>query len=51
MLCYAAYFVRFLGSKEAAKESFPLHRVEDLLPCRAEGEVVGAAQYIAMYYS
>uniref|UniRef100_A0A671W2F5 Protein RFT1 homolog n=1 Tax=Sparus aurata TaxID=8175 RepID=A0A671W2F5_SPAAU len=34
VLCYAVYFIRFLDSKEAAKESFPLCRVRDLLPCR-----------------
>lgn len=39
MLCYAVYFLRFLGSKEAAKKGFPLHGVADLLPCRADGEV------------
>lgn len=39
MLCYAVYFLRFLGSKEAEKKGFPLHGVADLLPCRADGEV------------
>uniref|UniRef100_A0A8C3ABJ8 Protein RFT1 homolog n=1 Tax=Cyclopterus lumpus TaxID=8103 RepID=A0A8C3ABJ8_CYCLU len=34
VLCYAVYFIRFLGSKEAAKKGFPLQRVGDLLPCR-----------------
>uniref|UniRef100_A0A8C9YRX7 Protein RFT1 homolog n=1 Tax=Sander lucioperca TaxID=283035 RepID=A0A8C9YRX7_SANLU len=34
VLCYAVYFIRFLGSQEAAKKGFPLHRVGDLLPCR-----------------
>lgn len=48
MLCYAVYFIRFLGSKEAAKKSFPLHHVGDVLPCRADGEVAG--QYSAIYY-
>ncbi|XP_034388677.1 protein RFT1 homolog [Cyclopterus lumpus] len=38
VLCYAVYFIRFLGSKEAAKKGFPLQRVGDLLPCRAAGE-------------
>uniref|UniRef100_A0A3Q4GIF0 Protein RFT1 homolog n=1 Tax=Neolamprologus brichardi TaxID=32507 RepID=A0A3Q4GIF0_NEOBR len=32
VLCYAVYFIRFLGSKEAARNSFPLRRVRDLLP-------------------
>uniref|UniRef100_A0A8C9YXZ0 Protein RFT1 homolog n=1 Tax=Sander lucioperca TaxID=283035 RepID=A0A8C9YXZ0_SANLU len=31
VLCYAVYFIRFLGSQEAAKKGFPLHRVGDLL--------------------
>uniref|UniRef100_A0A8D2ZHV3 Protein RFT1 homolog n=1 Tax=Scophthalmus maximus TaxID=52904 RepID=A0A8D2ZHV3_SCOMX len=39
VLCYAVYFIRFLGSEEANKKSFPLNRVGDLLPCRAAGEV------------
>ncbi|KAG7218181.1 hypothetical protein INR49_020567 [Caranx melampygus] len=39
VLCYALYFVRFLGSKEAKKKSFPLDCVGDLLPHREEGEV------------
>uniref|UniRef100_A0A3B4YZ46 Protein RFT1 homolog n=1 Tax=Stegastes partitus TaxID=144197 RepID=A0A3B4YZ46_9TELE len=34
VLCYAVYFIRFLGSKEAAKKNFPLQHVRDLLPCR-----------------
>uniref|UniRef100_A0A7N6BQU6 Protein RFT1 homolog n=1 Tax=Anabas testudineus TaxID=64144 RepID=A0A7N6BQU6_ANATE len=38
VLCYAVYFIRFLGSKEAAKKGFPLHHVGDLLPCRIDGE-------------
>uniref|UniRef100_A0A8C7YLQ2 Protein RFT1 homolog n=1 Tax=Oryzias sinensis TaxID=183150 RepID=A0A8C7YLQ2_9TELE len=38
LLCYVAYFKRFLGSEEAAKKSFPLHRVTDLLPGRIHGE-------------
>ncbi|XP_013864535.1 protein RFT1 homolog [Austrofundulus limnaeus] len=38
VLCYAVYFLRFLGSKEAAKTGFPLQGVADLLPCRADGE-------------
>lgn len=50
MLCYAVYFIRFLDSKEAAKESFPLCRVRDLLPCRADGEVE-EQDYILLYYT
>ncbi|XP_040889161.1 protein RFT1 homolog isoform X2 [Toxotes jaculatrix] len=38
VLCYAVYFIRFLGSKDANKKSFPLHSVGDLFPCRADGE-------------
>ncbi|XP_074490144.1 man(5)GlcNAc(2)-PP-dolichol translocation protein RFT1 [Sebastes fasciatus] len=38
VLCYAVYFSRYIGSEEAAKKGFPLHRVGDLLPCRADGE-------------
>ncbi|XP_040058662.2 man(5)GlcNAc(2)-PP-dolichol translocation protein RFT1 isoform X1 [Gasterosteus aculeatus] len=38
VLCYAVYFIRFLGSEVAAKKDFPLQRVGDLLPCRAAGE-------------
>uniref|UniRef100_H3CC36 Protein RFT1 homolog n=1 Tax=Tetraodon nigroviridis TaxID=99883 RepID=H3CC36_TETNG len=38
VLCYAVYFIKFLGSEEAAKKSFPLHKVGDLLPSRADGE-------------
>ncbi|XP_069007205.1 man(5)GlcNAc(2)-PP-dolichol translocation protein RFT1 isoform X2 [Embiotoca jacksoni] len=38
VLCYAVYFIRFLGSEEAEKKSFPLRRVGDLLPRRADGE-------------
>uniref|UniRef100_A0A3P8R3J7 Protein RFT1 homolog n=1 Tax=Astatotilapia calliptera TaxID=8154 RepID=A0A3P8R3J7_ASTCA len=34
VLCYAVYFIHFLGSKEAARNSFPLRRVRDLLPRR-----------------
>uniref|UniRef100_A0A668T6F7 Protein RFT1 homolog n=1 Tax=Oreochromis aureus TaxID=47969 RepID=A0A668T6F7_OREAU len=37
-LCYAVYFIHFLGSKEAARNSFPLRRVKDLLPRRQYGE-------------
>ncbi|XP_071375133.1 man(5)GlcNAc(2)-PP-dolichol translocation protein RFT1 [Centroberyx affinis] len=38
VLCYAAYFLRFLGSEAAAKTSFPLQHVGELLICRADGE-------------
>uniref|UniRef100_A0A3Q3BMK6 Protein RFT1 homolog n=1 Tax=Kryptolebias marmoratus TaxID=37003 RepID=A0A3Q3BMK6_KRYMA len=34
VLCYVVYFLRFLGSKEAAKRSFPLRGAADLLPSR-----------------
>uniref|UniRef100_A0A3Q3FSW9 Protein RFT1 homolog n=1 Tax=Labrus bergylta TaxID=56723 RepID=A0A3Q3FSW9_9LABR len=34
VLCYAVYFIRFLGSQEAAKKGFPLKCVGDLLPSR-----------------
>lgn len=32
--------MRFLGSEEAAKKRFPLQRVADLFPSRADGEVL-----------
>ncbi|XP_061583601.1 protein RFT1 homolog [Cololabis saira] len=38
VLCYSVYFIHFLGSDEAAKKNFPLHRVADLLPQRTEGK-------------
>ncbi|TMS19533.1 Protein RFT1-like protein [Larimichthys crocea] len=38
VLCYVVYFIRFLGSKEAARKSFPLHSVGDFFPRRAKGE-------------
>uniref|UniRef100_A0A674MHV7 Protein RFT1 homolog n=1 Tax=Takifugu rubripes TaxID=31033 RepID=A0A674MHV7_TAKRU len=34
VLCYVIYFIKFLGSEEAAKKRFPLHHVGDLLPSR-----------------
>uniref|UniRef100_A0A3B3TXH3 Protein RFT1 homolog n=1 Tax=Poecilia latipinna TaxID=48699 RepID=A0A3B3TXH3_9TELE len=34
VLCYVIYFIRFLGSKEAAKKTFPLQHIRDLLPSR-----------------
>lgn len=39
MLCYTVYFIRFIGSKEAVKKSFPLDHIGDLLPGRAYREV------------
>ena len=48
MLCYTAYFVRFLGSEDAAKKNFPLNHVFDLLPHGADGEVVDL-QYCCAY--
>ncbi|KAM4613267.1 man(5)GlcNAc(2)-PP-dolichol translocation protein RFT1 [Polymixia lowei] len=38
VLCYAVFFLRFLGSEEANKNCFPLYHVRDLLPRRAEGK-------------
>lgn len=38
VLCYTVYFIRFLGSKEATENSFPLHHLGELLPYRIEGE-------------
>ncbi|KAM4582655.1 man(5)GlcNAc(2)-PP-dolichol translocation protein RFT1 [Fundulus diaphanus] len=38
VVCYVVYFIRFLGSQEAAKKTFPLRRIRDLLPCKADGE-------------
>ncbi|XP_067854414.1 man(5)GlcNAc(2)-PP-dolichol translocation protein RFT1 isoform X2 [Heptranchias perlo] len=32
LACYAIYFVKFIGSQEAQRTSFPLSRVTDLLP-------------------
>ncbi|KAK6473837.1 protein RFT1-like protein [Huso huso] len=41
VLCYVLYFVKFLGSQEAEKSSFPLSRVRDLLPkCTRDKPVV-----------
>lgn len=39
LLCYVLYFVRFLGSEKAEKESFPVSHVKDLLPSRVDHEV------------
>lgn len=38
VLCYVVYFIHLLSSEEAAKKSFPLQHVSELLPCRADGE-------------
>ncbi|XP_053171753.1 protein RFT1 homolog [Scomber japonicus] len=38
VLCYAVYFLRFLGSKEATKKGFPLQSVGDLLPHKTDGK-------------
>ncbi|XP_075997152.1 man(5)GlcNAc(2)-PP-dolichol translocation protein RFT1 [Genypterus blacodes] len=38
VLCYVVYFLRFLGSEKATQMCFPLLRVGDLLPSRADGE-------------
>ncbi|CAL1608028.1 unnamed protein product [Knipowitschia caucasica] len=38
VFCYVAYFVRFLGSKEASEKSFPLRNVRELLPRKTYGE-------------
>uniref|UniRef100_A0A7N8WTM9 Protein RFT1 homolog n=1 Tax=Mastacembelus armatus TaxID=205130 RepID=A0A7N8WTM9_9TELE len=38
VLCYVVYFIRFLGSEEATKKSFPLRCVGDLLPCKTDGQ-------------
>uniref|UniRef100_A0A8C6U6E9 Protein RFT1 homolog n=1 Tax=Neogobius melanostomus TaxID=47308 RepID=A0A8C6U6E9_9GOBI len=38
VICYAAYFVRFLGSKEAYMKGFPLQSVRELLPGKTFGE-------------
>ncbi|XP_064154766.1 protein RFT1 homolog [Anguilla rostrata] len=40
VLCYAAFFLHFLSSGEAERQSFPLCRVGDLLPSRVGGESV-----------
>ncbi|MGH0191153.1 UNVERIFIED_CONTAM: hypothetical protein FKN15_056604 [Acipenser sinensis] len=44
VLCYVLYFVKFLGSQEAEKSSFPLSRVRDLLPKRTRDKVTGETQ-------
>ncbi|KAJ8370549.1 hypothetical protein SKAU_G00105770 [Synaphobranchus kaupii] len=40
VLCYAVFFLHFLSSGEAERQSFPLCRVGDLLPSRVCGESV-----------
>ncbi|KAI5628398.1 protein RFT1-like, partial [Silurus asotus] len=37
-LCYVVYFIHFLGSEEAEKVVFPLHRISELLPTRINGQ-------------
>ncbi|KAK3575349.1 hypothetical protein QTP86_025498, partial [Hemibagrus guttatus] len=37
-LCYIVYFVRFLGSEKAVKNSFPLRHISELLPTRMKGQ-------------
>ncbi|KAG7326306.1 hypothetical protein KOW79_009707 [Hemibagrus wyckioides] len=37
-LCYVVYFVRFLGSEKAAKNSFPLRHISELLPTTMKGQ-------------
>uniref|UniRef100_A0A8C9SYL4 Protein RFT1 homolog n=1 Tax=Scleropages formosus TaxID=113540 RepID=A0A8C9SYL4_SCLFO len=38
VLCYAVYFLHFLGSAEAKRMCFPLHRAGELLPSTLNGE-------------
>lgn len=40
VLCYVLYFIHLLRSRAAAKQSFPLQHVGQLLPCRSDGEPV-----------
>ncbi|XP_074861523.1 man(5)GlcNAc(2)-PP-dolichol translocation protein RFT1 isoform X3 [Carettochelys insculpta] len=40
VLCYVTYFMKFLGSPEARKKSFPVSRMTDLLPSLVEGQTV-----------
>uniref|UniRef100_A0A8C0GBC7 Protein RFT1 homolog n=1 Tax=Chelonoidis abingdonii TaxID=106734 RepID=A0A8C0GBC7_CHEAB len=39
VLCYVMYFMKFLGSPEATKKSFPVSRMTDLLPNLIEDQV------------
>lgn len=50
VLCYVVYFVHLLSSKGAAKKSFPLDHVRELLPCRADGEVLVTKCIVFHYY-
>ncbi|XP_056316269.1 protein RFT1 homolog [Danio aesculapii] len=38
LTCYVLYFIHFLGSEEAEKKSFPVHRMTDLLPSKVDHE-------------
>ncbi|KAI4892752.1 hypothetical protein NFI96_032313 [Prochilodus magdalenae] len=38
LLCYVVYFLRFLGSEEAKKRSFPLNHISQLLPTTVNGQ-------------
>uniref|UniRef100_A0A674JQC1 Protein RFT1 homolog n=1 Tax=Terrapene triunguis TaxID=2587831 RepID=A0A674JQC1_9SAUR len=40
VLCYVMYFMKFLGSPEATKKSFPVSRMTDLLPNLTEDQTV-----------
>ncbi|KAM9133055.1 man(5)GlcNAc(2)-PP-dolichol translocation protein RFT1 isoform 2-T3 [Pangshura tecta] len=40
VLCYVMYFMKFLGSPEAKKKSFPVSRMTDLLPNLIEDQTV-----------
>ncbi|XP_030425291.1 protein RFT1 homolog isoform X1 [Gopherus evgoodei] len=40
VLCYVMYFMKFLGSPEATKKSFPVSRMTDLLPNLIEDQIV-----------
>ncbi|TFK04962.1 Protein RFT1-like protein [Platysternon megacephalum] len=40
VLCYVMYFMKFLGSPEATKKSFPVSRMTDLLPKLIEDQTV-----------
>uniref|UniRef100_A0A8C9W411 Protein RFT1 homolog n=1 Tax=Scleropages formosus TaxID=113540 RepID=A0A8C9W411_SCLFO len=40
VLCYAVYFLHFLGSAEAKRMCFPLHRAGELLPSTLNGEAI-----------
>ncbi|XP_043406540.1 protein RFT1 homolog isoform X3 [Chelonia mydas] len=40
VLCYVMYFMKFLGSPESTKKSFPVSRMTDLLPNLTEDQTV-----------